>query len=122
MEQMAIDIEARSDVAVVSLTGKDRVFALKGRLNIPADKIRSVEVLPRREVPPGTGTLLRLPGTHVPGLIRHGSYGRGPNREFWAVYRQDEVLVISVDDWDYCRVVLGRDNPAMDAMTLSQLV
>ena len=118
---MAIDIATSGDVVVVNLTGKDRVFALKGGLEIPADKITSVEVLPRREIPPGKGTLLRLPGTYVPGLIHHGSYGHGPNREFWAVYREDEVLVISVEDWEYRRVVIATDNPAMDATRLSQL-
>lgn len=119
---MAIDIEVSKDLVVVNLTGKDRFFALKGRLRIPAEKIRSVEVLPRREVPPGRGTLIRLPGTYIPGVVRHGSYGLGPNREFWAVYRQDEVVVISVDDWAYRRLVLGTTNPAMDAMRLSQFV
>lgn len=119
---MAIDVEVGSDLVVVTLTGKDRVLALKGSLKIPAAKIRSVEVLPRREVPAGNGLMIRLPGTYVPRLIQHGSYGLGANREFWAVYRHDDVLVISVDDWDYRRVVLGTDNPAMDAMRISRFV
>jgi hypothetical protein len=119
---VAIDVERRGDVVRVNLTGRDRVFALKGGLEIPADRVTSIEVLPRREVPSGKGTLLRLPGTYIPGLIRHGSYGLGPNREFWAVYRQDEVLVISVHDWDYRRVVIATDNPAMDAVRLGKLV
>jgi hypothetical protein len=120
--RMAIEIEVSGDLVVVNLSGKDRVFALKGRLSIPAERIRSVEVLPRNEVPPGRGTLIRLPGTHIPGVVRHGSYGFGANREFWAAYRHDEVVVITVDGWDYRRLVLGTHNPAMDAMRLSQFV
>ncbi|MGF1616613.1 MAG: hypothetical protein ACFCU2_02225 [Acidimicrobiia bacterium] len=119
---MAIEIEVSGDLVVVRLTGRDRVFALKGSLKVPVEKIRSVEVLPRREVPPGKGLLLRLPGTYFPGVVHHGSYGFGPNREFWAVHRQEEVVVISIEDWDYRRAVLGTDNPAMDAMRLSQFV
>jgi len=119
---MAIDIEVSKDLVVVNLTGKDRFFALKSRLRIPAEKISSVEVLPRREVPPARGAVIRLPGTYIPGVVQHGSYGLGANREFWAVYRQEEVVVISVDDWDYRRLVLGTDNPAIDAIRLSQFV
>jgi hypothetical protein len=32
------------------------------------------------------------------------------------------VVVITVDGWDYRRLVLGTHNPAMDAMRLSQFV
>lgn len=119
---MAIDIEVGKALVVVNLTGADRVFALKNGLEIPAQRISSVDVMPRGTVPPGSGTWIRYPGTYIPGLIRHGSYGLGANREFWAVFRQDDVLVISVDDWDYRRLVLGTGNPAMDAMRLSQFV
>lgn len=119
---MAIDIEVSNDLVVVNLTRKDRVFALKGRLTIPSDKVRSVDAMPRRDVPPGFGTWIRYPGTYIPRLMRHGSYGLGANREFWAVLRQDDVLVISVDEWDYTRLVLGTANPAMDAMRLSRFV
>ena len=119
---MAIDIEVKGDLVRVKLTWMDRVLALKGKLEIPAEKIVSVEVLPRKSVPRGSGTWIRNPGTHIPGLVRHGSYGFGANREFWAVYRQDEVAVITVSDWDYQRLVLGTANPAMDAMRLSQFV
>lgn len=98
---MAVDVEVGSDLVVITLTGKDRLFALKGSLKIPTEKIRSVEVLPKREVSPGRGLMMRLPGTYVPAVVQHGSYGFGANREFWAVYRHDDVLVISVDDWTY---------------------
>lgn len=119
---MAIDIEVSGDLVVVSLTGKDRLFAFKRRLNIPAEKIGSVEVLPKSEVPPGKGIWLRLPGSYIPGVLHHGSYGFGANREFWAVSRQEEVVVITIHDWDYRRVVLGTGNPAMDTMRLSRFV
>lgn len=119
---MAIDVEVSEDLVVVNLTGKDRIFALKSSLKIPAAKIRSVEVLPRRDVPPVKGVMLRIPGTYIPGAVHHGTYGLGANREFWAYYRQEEVLVISVDEWEYRRIVLGTENPAMDAMRLSRIV
>lgn len=74
----------------------------------------------RKAIPPGDGTWLRAPGTHIPGLIRYGSYGRSPHREFWAVLRQSRVLVITVDGWDYTRVVLGSKNPEAHAAVISR--
>ncbi len=116
---MAIEIEVSGDLVVIS-TGKDRICALKSSLRISAKRIGSVEVLPRREVPPGRG--VRLPGTYIPGVVHHGSYGFGANRESWAVFRPDEVLVVTVDGWEYRRIVLGTENPASDAMRLSRFV
>jgi hypothetical protein len=109
----------KRDLVVVSLSGLDRLFAFKGRLDIPKSYITTIDVMPRKAVPPMPGTWLRAPGSHLPGLIRYGSYGREPNREFWAVYRQREVLVISVTDWAYSRVIIATRDPQADASLLT---
>jgi hypothetical protein len=117
---MAIRLQLERDLVVVSLSGLARVLAVKGRLDIPRSRITSVEVMPRKDVPSTRGTWLRAPGTYLPGLIRYGSYGREPNREFWAVRRQREVLVIGVSDWAYTRLILGTRDPHADASLLKQ--
>ena len=48
----------------------------EGQAYIPRSRISSVEAIDRSEVPSTEGAWLRAPGTHVPGLIRYGSYGR----------------------------------------------
>lgn len=48
---MAVEVRQTSDRVVVSLSGLDRIFALKGRLDIPKPRIIAVEVLERRKVP-----------------------------------------------------------------------
>jgi hypothetical protein len=116
---MSIRVSCSSDAVVVSLTGLDRLFALKTRLDIPESRIASVEVMSRTSVPPTPGTWLRHPGTHIPGLIRHGSYGTEPNREFWAVYRQTDVLVVTVEGWSYRRIVLGTRDPHADEASIA---
>lgn len=108
------------DTIVLKLTGPSRVFGLKGRLDIPREHVISVEVMPRKAVPPTPGTWLRAPGTHIPGLVRYGSYGREPHREFWAVYRQREVLVVAIRDWAYSRLVLATRDPLADAALFAQ--
>jgi hypothetical protein len=115
---MTIRLQLRDDLIVVKLSGFGRLFAVKGRLDIPKSHITSVDVMPRKAVPPTPGTWLRAPGTHIPGLIRYGSYGREPNREFWAVLRQREVIVIGITDWAYSRLILTTRDPHPDASLL----
>jgi hypothetical protein len=44
-------------------------------------------------------------------VIRYGSYGLGSRREFWAVTRQSEVVVIETSEGTYRRLVLGVGDP-----------
>ena len=109
---MGIEAVVDLDHLTITITGFDRAFSLERRLGVPLGKISSAKVLERKEIPPTPGTWLRSPGTHIPGLVRHGSYGHAPHREFWAMYRQRLALVIAVEDWDYARLVLGiKDAP-----------
>jgi hypothetical protein len=112
---MSVHVDRSDDSVVVALSGPDRIFGFKSKLVVPRGQITSIEVLPRKAVPPTPGTWLRHPGTHIPGLIRFGSYGTEPNREFWAVYRQADVLVIAIEGWPYRRLVLGTRDPHSDA-------
>ncbi|MDH3249806.1 MAG: hypothetical protein OEQ47_12635 [Acidimicrobiia bacterium] len=108
---MGVRISQTESSVVLKLGPFEALFALKGRLDIPRSHITSIETLDRVEVPATQGAWLRAPGTHVPGLIRYGSYGREPMREFWLVLRQRRVVVIHVDDWAYHRVILGSRDP-----------
>jgi hypothetical protein len=88
-------------------------LSFKTRLEVPVDRIRAAEAMPRAEVP--FRPMIRAPGAYIPGLLRFGSYGRKPNRHFWAVFRQDPVLVVDIDDWDYARLVVGVADAAQTA-------
>lgn len=95
-------------------------LAFKAKLEVPIHRIVSAEGTPRSEVP--HGPLIRAPGTYIPGLVRFGSYGRKPNRQFWAVFRQDPVLVIDIEGWDYQRLVVGVPDPAQAAGTIQMAI
>ena len=104
---MGVSVSHTDSLVVVRFGPLESIFALKGRLDIPRNQITSIEVMERSEIPATEGTWLRAPGTHIPGLIRYGSYGREPLREFWLVLRQKRAVVITVADWAYHRVVIG---------------
>ena len=116
---MGVQIRVESRSISVRLSPLTRVLAVKRRLEIPLHLVIDATAVDRKAIPPGDGTWLRAPGTHIPGLIRYGSYGREPHREFWVVLRQRRVLVITNRDWDYRRVILGTADPDSAAATIS---
>ena len=104
---MAVSASLQGDDFVVSLTGWDRVLSLKGQVRVPLSVVAAVEAKHRSEIKRLPGRWLRLPGTYVPSMVHHGSYGRRPHRDFWALFRQERVLVVHCRDWDYERLVLA---------------
>jgi hypothetical protein len=108
---MGVRVSHTESSVVLRLGPFESVFGLKGRLDIPRSQIRSIEVMERSEIPATEGAWLRAPGTHIPGLIRYGSYGREPRREFWLMLRQKRAVVITVADWAYHRVIIGAGDP-----------
>ena len=116
---MGTGVRVESQMLLVGLGPIGRVLAVKRRLEIPLHLVAGACAIDRNDVPPGEGTWLRAPGTHIPGLIRYGSYGRAPHREFWAVTRQSRVLVVTVADWEYTRVILGMSGPDSAAASIS---
>ena len=117
---MAIRVEHAGDSVVIRM-GLAGIFAVRGRLDIPRSHITSVTVMDRADVPYTEGTWLRAPGTHIPGLLRYGSYGREPLREFWGVARHRRVVVIDLRDWAYHRLVLGVPDPDEFAAKVSTM-
>lgn len=107
---MAVRVNIGEEHLEVLLDGWDRILSVKGRLLVPLDAITEVECKHRSEIQRLPGRWLRLPGTYVPSMVHHGSYGRRPNRNFWALFRQERVLVIRCNDWDYRRLVLAIDD------------
>jgi hypothetical protein len=119
---MAVFARVDDESLVVDLTGWDRLLALKGRLVVPLSSITSVEAKDRDDIQQLPGRWLRLPGTYVPSMVHHGSYGRRPNRDFWALFRQERVLVLRMSGWDYQRLVLGILDPDQVAGELTQVL
>jgi hypothetical protein len=116
---MSVHLSVEDSALRVRLGGIDRLLAMKAGLDVPAERVRSVSAVERRRVPYIRKTWLRLPGTHLPGLVRHGSYGRPPTRDFWAVFRSPVVVVVEIEDWDYARLVLRCEDPQSTAVRLA---
>lgn len=119
---MAVRTVLEGEHLLIELTGWDRVLSIKGRLEVPLSVITGIEAKGREEIQRLPGRWLRLPGTYVPSMVHHGSYGLRPHRDFWALFRQERVLVLRMDGWDYERIVLGMEDPDQIAADLTRMV
>lgn len=67
----------------ITLEGLERLWALKGRLQIPHYAIESIVFVSERPQVQDLQGRLRFPGVAIPWRFRAGSFIREGHREFW---------------------------------------
>ena len=108
-------VAIEGDQLVVKMRGPFVVLALRSRLTVPLNRVRSAEVVD------DVRRLKRGPrvGTYMPGGTIAGNFGFQPNKAFWAVQHRTAV-VIELDSHErYAKLVLEVDDPAALAALLS---
>ena len=84
-----------------------KIWALKSRLEIPADHISGVRRAADERV-----KCIRLPGTQIPGLITAGTYYElGGKRVFWDVCNQEKAIAIELQDERFATLVIEVADP-----------
>lgn len=114
-----LSLEDGGETVAVTLRGLDVVWALRRSVRVPRRAVLRAQVVESSQVKPSG---LRLPGTEVPGVLRAGSFGRSPNRDFWDVRTGPQVLVLTLADGQpYRRIVLQPRDPgaALAALQVS---
>jgi hypothetical protein len=111
---LAGSIEVIDDRVSVKLDGWSKIWAMKGRLDVPLAAVQLVETAPAGIKPRG----LRAPGSYWPGLIAAGTYRRRGGKEFWSVRNPARAIVISLAGADYDRIVVEVADPAATISTL----
>jgi len=104
---MAVRVHVHDDRIQFDLDGADAFAALSWHHAVPMDHIVSATVRPVDDV--RKDLAWRIGGRYLPGIMATGTFGmkgRPAARQFWSVYRDDEVLVIDTDLDDPARVVV----------------
>ncbi len=105
---MTADVRIDGDNLVIDVQGLDKLWALKSRLEIPLTNVAGATA------DPGVGREpkgLRLPGTHVPGVITAGTFQLDGEKVFWDVRNPDRAVVIALRDQTYARLVIEVEDP-----------
>jgi hypothetical protein len=100
----------------IEMKGWDKLWALKGRLEIPLEHVKAAHADPEiAKHPKGIRTL----GTHVPGILTAGTLRQEGNSVFWNVHNPQNVIVIELHDERYARLVIEVADPHVTVATLN---
>jgi hypothetical protein len=93
----------------VEVQGLDKLWALKGSLDIPLAHIRNARYDP--EVARGWWHGLRMPGTQLPGVITAGTFYQSGKKVFWDVHKPEKTVVIELQDDRYDELIVEVEDP-----------
>ena len=105
-----VEISIENGTIILEVKGADKLWALKSRLEIPCAKVRGVHADPA--IAHGWWKGLRMPGTHIPGVIVAGTFYHDGKRVFWDVHNADNTIVIDLADERYDQLIVEVANPA----------
>ena len=91
-----------NDALHIRLNPLEVIFSQHGSLHVPLDRITGAST----DKPGSEWGQLRAPGTHIPFLLKAGTYHGGQRREFYYTTVGMPYLVIDLTGWDYNRIVL----------------
>ena len=115
-----VSITVQGDRVRFEIEGWDKLWALKGHLEIPIAHITGVRADP--DAAKGWWHGLRLPGADIPGVLVAGSFLRHGRMIFYDVHDTSQAIVVELDHEDYDRLVVEVRDPAAAVHLLSQAI
>jgi len=104
-----VDVRVVEHTLVATLTGWERIWALKSRIDVPVSYIERVFMDPAVARKPDG---FRAPGTYWPGKISAGTYRRRGSKSLWSVRNPASAVIIDLRDSEFSRLVLEVPDPA----------
>lgn len=104
---------------VVTMTGMNKIAALKSRIEVPLAHVRGATADPGIVHEPKG---LRAPGTQMPGVITAGTFHKHGERIFWDVTDGSRAIVIELAEEDLARLVITVEDPRSSVDLVNQAV
>jgi hypothetical protein len=111
-----VELTIYEDKLILHVKGADRLWAFKSTLEIPLRHVSGVRADP--EIARRWWHGIRMPGTHVPGLITAGTFYQDGKRICWDVHNPDNTIVISLHDERYNELIVEVADTAAAIKTL----
>lgn len=105
-----VEINFENGNVIFEILGFHKFFAFKSRIIIPRENIVKVHKEPL-EFKFWRG--IRLPGTHVPGLITAGTFKYKGKKLFWDVSKRHNIIVVDLKNEKYDQLNIEVENPDM---------
>ena len=108
-----VEVRIDGNAVVFEILGLHKLWALRSRVRVRLANVRDVRVVADlREVHEPGRTWFRAPGTHIPGLIKAGSFLSEGRSVFWAVGRRRPAIVVELAHEGFDRLVVEVADPA----------
>ena len=99
-------IHLNQDYLDVELNPLEKYISFHGSFSVPLVNISCALA----EKPDWHMLAVRSPGTHIPFILKAGTYHTGAGAEFWCATIKKKHLVIFLNGWNYQRIVLSPGN------------
>jgi hypothetical protein len=112
-----VEITVREGQVHLEVKGLDKLWAFKGRLEIPVAHIRGAHA--DTTIARGWWKGIKAPGTSIPGVIRAGTFYQDGKRVFWDVHDPEKTVVIDLHDERYDQLIVEVADPATTVKLLT---
>lgn len=111
-----VKIEKQGENFIFEVKGLHKLWALKSQITIPKDNV--INAYPNEE---NLNWIegLRMPGTHIPGLITSGTYILKDGTIFCDVSDHQKSIVIELKDEYYKKLIIEVENVETAINTLT---
>lgn len=102
-----VSISVRGSICEINILGFHKILALKSKIQIKKQNIRSVMLAEKGLRSP----LLKMPGIRIPGLITAGTYIGNGEKEFWDKGNKNQAIEIELENEKYTKLVVDVADP-----------
>ena len=93
-----------------NVEGLHKLWALKSQITIPIQIV--VRAYQNSGELSGWWKGIKMPGTHVPGIITAGTFYQSGEKIFWDVVDKDKAIIIDLEDESYKKLIIQVKNPS----------
>jgi hypothetical protein len=115
-----VEITISDGNAIFAVQGLDRLWSFKSQITIPLSHITGATL--GGEEARGWWLGLRMPGTHIPGVIVAGTFYQHDGRVFYDVHNPDNAIVVELDHEKYDHLVVEVANPNAEVMKITAAI
>ena len=111
-----VTVEKQADNFIFEVKGLHKLWALKSQITIPKENV--INAYPNQE---NLNWIegLRMPGTHIPGLITSGTYILKDGTIFCDVSDPKKSIVVELKDEHYKKLIIEVENVEVAIKTLT---
>lgn len=105
-----VEVHVDSDKLVFEVEGWDKLWALRSRLSIPIDHVKSARV--DNDAAKGWWHGVKLGGSDLPGVLTAGTFYRKGRLVFYDTHKPENTIVVELDHESYDQLILQVKDPA----------